>query len=239
MSSPAQTETAEALREQLDEARRRAESLRRVIESISGELALEPLLTRIVESAVTLIGARQGSIGLVADRDGAAVIRTAAIYNMPARELNAERTVHMLAPVADALDAAHEEGLIHRDVKPQNILVNARDHAYLADFGLTKTPGEQSLTATGQFLGTLDYVAPEQIVGEPPSTHSDVYSFGAVVCECLTGSVPSLPVDDTVPVYGRVHHSSPVLWTSELLAPLAPNATGGPTGSAMPLLMCW
>jgi GAF domain-containing protein len=85
-----QTETADALRRQLDEAMRRAESLRHVIESISGELALEPLLTRIVESAVTLIGARLGSIGLVVEQADGPVVRTAAIYNMPAHELGAD-----------------------------------------------------------------------------------------------------------------------------------------------------
>jgi GAF domain-containing protein len=90
MISTDQTETAEALRRQLDEAMRRAESLRHVIESISGELALEPLLTRIVESAVTLIGARLGSIGLVLEQADGPIVRTAAIYNMPAHELGAE-----------------------------------------------------------------------------------------------------------------------------------------------------
>src|SRR5262245_567240 len=90
MVSTDETQTADALRRQLDEAMRRAESLRHVIESISGELALEPLLTRIVESAVTLIGARLGSIGLVLELADGPVVRTAAIYNMPAHELGAE-----------------------------------------------------------------------------------------------------------------------------------------------------
>jgi signal transduction histidine kinase len=83
-------EDAATLRRQLDEATRRAESMRRVIESISGELALEPLLTRIVESAVELIGARTGAIGLVVEQADGPVVRTAAIYNMPAHELGAE-----------------------------------------------------------------------------------------------------------------------------------------------------
>jgi hypothetical protein len=106
------------------------------------------------------------------------------------RELDAGRTLRILAPVADALDAAHEAGLIHRDIKPQNILVSGRDHAYLADFGLTKAPGEKSLTKTGQFVGTLDYISPEQIRGLKATTASDVYALAAVLYECLSGVVP-------------------------------------------------
>ena len=128
-----------------------------------------------------------------------------------ARELNAERTVRLLAPIADALDAAHEEGLIHRDVKPQNILVGARDHAFLADFGLTKLPGEKSLTGTGQFVGTLDYVAPEQIVGEQATPRTDVYAFGAVLCECLTGGVPFLRENEAAVLYAHLSDDPPRL----------------------------
>lgn len=107
-----------------------------------------------------------------------------------ARELDAGRTLRILTPVADALDSAHEAGLIHRDIKPQNILVSGRDHAYLADFGLTKAPGEKSLTKTGQFVGTLDYISPEQIRGLKATTKSDIYALAAVLYECLSGVVP-------------------------------------------------
>src|SRR6185295_14926292 len=86
----AQTETTEALRRQLDEAMRRAESLRRVIEAISGELALEPLLTRIVESAVELIGADDGAIGLVIETPAGPAVRIAALCNLPQQELGAQ-----------------------------------------------------------------------------------------------------------------------------------------------------
>jgi predicted Ser/Thr protein kinase len=105
-------------------------------------------------------------------------------------ELDARRTLRLLAQVAQALDAAHATGLIHRDVKPQNILVGENDHAYLADFGLTKAPGEVRLTDTGQFMGTIDYVAPEQIRGETAGPAADCYALAAVLYECLTGEPP-------------------------------------------------
>ena len=105
-------------------------------------------------------------------------------------DLEPARAVAILAQVADALDAAHRTGLTHRDIKPQNILVGEYDHGYLADFGLTKGSDVSSITRTGQFLGTLDYIAPEQINGEFATPRSDIYSLAAVLHESLTGSVP-------------------------------------------------
>jgi hypothetical protein len=106
-------------------------------------------------------------------------------------ELDPRRILRLLAQVAHALDAAHAAGLIHRDIKPQNILIGRGDHAYLADFGLIKAPDEAArLTGTGQFIGTIDYVAPEQIQGDPASAASDIYSLAGVLYECLTGEVP-------------------------------------------------
>src|SRR4051812_17650621 len=126
-----------------------------------------------------------------------------------AGELDARRTLRLLTPIADALDAAHDTGLIHRDVKPQNILVAARDHAYLSDFGLTKVPGEKSLTGTGQFVGTLDYVAPEQIVGEPAGRGGDVYALTAVLFECLTGRTPFARESEAAILYGHLNDPPP------------------------------
>jgi len=106
-------------------------------------------------------------------------------------ELDPRRTLRILAQVAQALDAAHAAGLIHRDIKPQNILIEHGDRVYLADFGLIKAPDEAGrLTGTGQFVGTIDYVAPEQIQGEPATAASDCYALSAVLYECLTGEVP-------------------------------------------------
>jgi serine/threonine protein kinase len=125
------------------------------------------------------------------------------------RELDAGRTLRILGPVADALDSAHEAGLIHRDVKPHNILVGRRDHGYLADFGLTKARDGNSLTRTGQFVGTLDYVAPEQIRGERATGASDVYAFGAVLFECLTGVVPFPKDSEAAVLYAHMADDPP------------------------------
>jgi serine/threonine-protein kinase len=106
-----------------------------------------------------------------------------------------ERALHIGSQVAGALDAAHARDMIHRDVKPANVLLEegaeAQDHAYLADFGLTKHVGSRSgITASGQFVGTIDYMAPEQIEGRPVDARADIYALGCVLFECLAGSPP-------------------------------------------------
>jgi streptogramin lyase/tRNA A-37 threonylcarbamoyl transferase component Bud32 len=108
-----------------------------------------------------------------------------------------QRAIAICSQVASALDAAHAEGLVHRDVKPANILLapetrtDSPDHVYLSDFGITKRASSATgLTGTGQFIGTLDYAAPEQIEGRPLDGRTDVYSLGCVLYECLTGEVP-------------------------------------------------
>ncbi len=123
--------------------------------------------------------------------------------------LDADRTLRILTPVADALDSAHEESLIHRDVKPHNILIGRGDHAFLADFGLTKSAGEQSLTKSGHFVGTLDYIAPEQVQGEDASRASDIYALAAVLYETLTGSPPFARPTDAATLFAHVADPPP------------------------------
>jgi predicted Ser/Thr protein kinase len=105
--------------------------------------------------------------------------------------LGVGRTIFLVEQLASALDAAHAHALVHRDVKPGNILIEENtDHAYLTDFGVAKQTTARGLTSTGHFLGTVEYAAPEQIEGGPVDARTDVYALGCVLYECLTGSPP-------------------------------------------------
>jgi YVTN family beta-propeller protein len=123
------------------------------------------------------------------------------------------RAAGVIAQVASALDAAHDRGLVHRDVKPANILVAARgggEHTYLTDFGLTKrTASDSGLTAAGEWVGTLDYVAPEQLRGESVDGRADVYALGCVLYELLTGKVPFARDDDIAKLWAHISDPAP------------------------------
>ena len=106
------------------------------------------------------------------------------------RRIPADRVATIALQVGAALDAAHAVGLIHRDVKPANVLLGD-EHAYLADFGLSQVIGtEARLTTTGQWIGTADFMAPEQFAGEEVDARADVYALGCVLYNALTGEVP-------------------------------------------------
>jgi serine/threonine protein kinase len=130
------------------------------------------------------------------------------------------RTMAIMTQVASALDAAHQRGLVHRDVKPANILLAAGpggsdSHCYLCDFGLIKqVDSEQAasaLTATDQFVGTIPYVAPEQIEGAALDGRTDVYSLGCVLFHCLTGSTPFQGANDVEVVFAHIGRPPPPL----------------------------
>ena len=105
--------------------------------------------------------------------------------------LSIGRTLFLLEQAASALDAAHERDLVHRDVKPANILIEEpSDRVFLTDFGVVKHTASHGLTQTGFFIGTVDYAAPEQIEGLPVDARTDVYALGCVLYECLAGRAP-------------------------------------------------
>jgi serine/threonine protein kinase len=132
------------------------------------------------------------------------------------RQIPPEKALMITGQVARALDAAHRRGLVHRDVKPGNILieegVDGHDlHVYLADFGITKhTTSRSGLTPTGEFLGTIDYIAPEQIQGMPVDGRSDQYALGCVLYECLTGHVPFEKDLDAAVIWAHVEELPPM-----------------------------
>src|SRR5262249_25433828 len=100
------------------------------------------------------------------------------------------RAVAIIGQVAAALDAAHAEGLIHRDGKPQNIIVTAADFVYLVDFGIAEGRGDPRLTTAGTQIGTLNYMAPERFNDAAATSAVDVYSLACVLYESLTGETP-------------------------------------------------
>jgi WD40 repeat protein/tRNA A-37 threonylcarbamoyl transferase component Bud32 len=124
--------------------------------------------------------------------------------------------IGLLAQVASALDAAHARGLVHRDVKPSNVLLDTgarpdgSDHVYLADFGLTKRVSEEhGIADDGHLIGTIDYVAPEQIAGEEIDGRADVYSLGCVLHECLVGQPPFGRDSDLAVVFAHLETVPP------------------------------
>lgn len=120
------------------------------------------------------------------------------------------RAARFVNQIASALDAAHAAGLVHRDVKPANALLAAQDHVYLTDFGLTKRAASGSaMTKTGQMVGTVDYVAPEQVEGGSVDARTDVYSLACVLYHLLTGKVPFDKPTEMAKLFAHVHEDPP------------------------------
>jgi serine/threonine-protein kinase len=130
--------------------------------------------------------------------------------------LDPARAANIVAQTASALDAAHQQDLVHRDVKPANILIaigsgpEGSDHVYLSDFGLTKhTQSQSGLTQTGHFMGTIDYVAPEQISGKGVDARTDQYALACVLYQCLTGRVPFPREEETAALFAHLQDAPP------------------------------
>jgi tRNA A-37 threonylcarbamoyl transferase component Bud32 len=151
--------------------------------------------------------------------DGVLYIAMAYIPGSDLRELlrqdgplEPERAILLVAQAADALDAAHAAGLVHRDVKPGNILVTEQDDVYVCDFGLARhVTSASSLTGDRGFVGTIDYVPPEQVRGEEIGARADVYALGCVLFECLTGARPYERESELAVVYAHLNEPPPFL----------------------------
>jgi streptogramin lyase len=120
------------------------------------------------------------------------------------------RAAGIVSQVAAALDAAHAAGLVHRDVKPANVLLGPNEHVYLTDFGLTKGEVSEGATQPGHWVGTLDFVAPEQIRGERIDARADVYSLGCLLFYALTGRPPYSYDNDEAKLWAHLSEDPPV-----------------------------
>jgi len=127
--------------------------------------------------------------------------------------LDPRQAVELIAQIGNGLDAIHAAGLVHRDVKPANVLLSGEpgaEHAYITDFGVARNVATESgLTQTGRFVGTLDYVAPEQISGRPVDARVDVYALGCLLFKLLTGEVPFPREGEAARLYAHLHDPPP------------------------------
>jgi Protein kinase domain len=136
-----------------------------------------------------------------------------------------EQAVELIAQIGNGLDAIHAAGLVHRDVKPANVLLGGEEgaeHAYITDFGVARNVATESgLTQTGRFVGTLDYVAPEQISGGEVDARVDVYALGCLLYKLLTGEVPFPRDGEAARLYAHLHDPPPAPSLHEPSLPMA------------------
>jgi YVTN family beta-propeller protein len=135
------------------------------------------------------------------------------------QRLEPERAFEICGQVAEALDAAHRKGLVHRDVKPGNVLLDGSGQAYLTDFGLSKQVGGAS-TQTGQLVGTLDYLAPEQIRGERVDGRADEYALACLLYECVAGKPPFRRQSEAEVLWAHMQEAPPRLGNLPRLDPV-------------------
>src|SRR5712692_2730292 len=137
-------------------------------------------------------------------------------------KLPLDRILRYAVQLAEALAAAHAEGVVHRDLKPQNILVNKDDQIFVSDFGLAKSfeEGAQGMTKTGAFLGTPRYMSPEQVEGKPVDQRSDLYAYGLMLYEMVTGDVPFTGESTLKVMYQRIQEKPR---SPKLVNPSLPN----------------
>ncbi|HEY4576907.1 MAG TPA: protein kinase [Yaniella sp.] len=125
--------------------------------------------------------------------------------------LSPDRTLSIIAQTARALSAAHAQGLVHRDVKPGNLLIDAKNRVKVTDFGIARLADQVPLTATGQVMGTAQYLAPEQATGQQATGSSDIYSLGIIGYECLAGHRPFTGESQIAIALAQVNDDPPML----------------------------
>jgi serine/threonine-protein kinase len=131
-----------------------------------------------------------------------------------------EVAASLAAQIAEAVGAAHERGLVHRDIKPQNVLLTAAEDVKVADFGIARAASAATISQTSVALGTPSYMAPEQALGEPATPKSDLYSLGVVLYEMLTAE---LPYTAESPVAVSIKHVTQPPRSPEEVNPRIPN----------------
>ncbi|WP_040167933.1 protein kinase domain-containing protein [Microbacterium gorillae] len=125
--------------------------------------------------------------------------------------LSADRTLDIVAQTASALQAAHAAGLVHRDIKPGNLLITPDGRVKITDFGIARIADQVPLTATGQVMGTVQYLSPEQASGHPASPATDIYSLGIVAYECLAGKRPFTGESQVAIAMAQINDAPPPL----------------------------
>src|SRR4051812_19343132 len=207
---------------------KREAALKVIAPDVSGDAAFRARFEVEIEAAAAIDHPNVIPVCHAGEEDGRLFVTMRYVEGIDLRRLLADqqrldpaRAARLIAQVADALDAAHALGVIHRDVKPANILLDG-DHALLTDFGLTKLlRSDRKVTMTGSVMGTFDYVAPEQLEGGVVDARTDVYGLGCVLYEALTGEVP-YPVKGVAAKMLAHHSTSPPSVTARV--PDAPPA---------------
>lgn len=144
--------------------------------------------------------------------------------------VNPHRALAILDDVAEAVDAAHRSGLVHRDIKPANVLLDLDDRAFLSDFGVARLDDQPGLTQRGDWLGTVEYISPEQAAGHPATPASDIYAFGVLAYEVLCGRPPFVHRQPSAVVLAHGREAPPSVTAAN---PVLPTSLDGPLGRAL------